>query len=303
MGRTKRRAAAAALAALVLAGAACGGEGGGGDGEAGPIPDVTPDDSLVPTRGGEDIPAVAAGALKECDRRLRAGENAPLAASMDKRASMTSQVTLAVCRACGGTAKVNLERYREGLADLRTAEELREYFPGSVHDALLEMTLRAQVRGYVAVGDEARARQALTRLVRLDPAAADAYIGECEAARPPGSRLQCEVPVPQDSPETSTVSPSPQDTPTGEPETAEPETTEPGTPEEPTETGTGPEPAETPEDTPAEEPETMEPETAEPETTDPGTTEEPGDGPGAPPQDGEGGSGREEGPDGERSRG
>ncbi|MBG0824145.1 hypothetical protein HS048_25895 [Planomonospora sp. ID91781] len=261
MGGSGTRAVTAALVALAAAGAACGGGGGGGGEGLSPQVVVTPDDSLVPTRGGEDIPAVAVGALKECDRRLRAGENAPLAESMDRLAAMTSPVTLSVCRACGGTAKINLERFREGLADLRTAEEMRRYFPDSVRGDLLELTFRSQVVGYAALGDEAEARQALTALIRLEPDAAGAYVRECEAARPPDSRVRCEMPAPgASSPQTGEPGESPGTTSPGtEPPSVSPEPEEspdeegPGaTPEGETESPSSPDSSPEPEASPTE---------------------------------------------------
>ncbi|GIH99337.1 hypothetical protein [Planobispora takensis] len=233
-------AAVAALTTAALMTAAC----GAGDDGAGPGPEVvvTPDDSLVPVRGGEDIPAVALAAVEECDRRLRAGEYEELAASADRSAGQGPQAA-AVLRVCGGTAKVNAGQVEEGLADLNEAEAMSADLPEAVRGQMLALLYRAEVVGYAVTGQEAGVSEALGDLVRLEPERAEQYVGECESAKRSGSQVRCELsgtPEPAGTPDPSDTSgtPDPEESPTG---SAEPEPSPDASGTGPT--GPGPDPA------------------------------------------------------------
>ncbi|GIH92732.1 hypothetical protein ACFFMN_37250 [Planobispora siamensis] len=231
----------AAVAALTMATACGAGDDGAG---LGPEVVVTPDDGLVPVRGGEDIPAAALAAVEECDRRLRAGEYAELAASADRSTGQGPQAA-AVRRVCGGTARINGGQVEEGLADLREAEAMSADLPEAVRGQLLALLYRAQVVGYAATGQEAEVSAALGDLVRLEPERAEQYAGECEAAKRPGSQVRCELsgtPEPAGTPGTPDPSatsgtPDPAESPTG---STEPEPSPDGSATGPTEPGPSP---------------------------------------------------------------
>jgi ribosomal protein L24E len=249
MGRPRSRIIVTGLTGLAVLLAAWGLGGCGGDGGSEPRAAVAPADDLVSARNDGSILGFVHEALRKCSEQLRKGRNEEvvewtdktraLAGPADRRgevlagparraaASPSPEVQAvpslevqAVCRVCGGTAKVNLGRYEEGLAELREAERLRAHFPPPVSRNLTELMLRSEVVGYAGVGDQARMQEALGKLVQINPTAAAAYVKECERAVSPGSGLRCASPIPSLSP--GGPSPGPPTSPTA------PSTTDPG---------------------------------------------------------------------------
>lgn len=182
---------------------------------------VTPDESLVPKRGGADMPAVAISVLKECDQGLQDGEYEALARSMNERAKQAPDPeTAAISQACGGVAKINIGAVDAGLTDIGEAEQRIQGLPEPARGPLEEMLYRAQVVGYAAIGDKAGVRRAIAKLSQVDPEKAKQYAEKCELLKPAGSRLPCKPPEQPESPpggSSEVTTTPPPSSPSGEP--------------------------------------------------------------------------------------
>lgn len=237
MGEQSTRVATVLMAGLVAAsaGAACGGNTA--DKAVRPSATITPDDDIV---SGNPPSPVAARVLKRCDRLLRTGEFDKLADSMDRTAEryalgalaapQSDPQIVAICRVCGGTAKINLGRTEEGLADLEAAGESTDL----LSSPLQELLYRAQIAGYAATDDPAGVETALGNLAAIDPQAArSAALSECRQARAEDSAVECEPPAPGRSPQSPEGSPDGPTEPQPSDEGPEPpaERPEPGNPQ------------------------------------------------------------------------
>ncbi|MEV5407932.1 hypothetical protein AB0K60_03695 [Thermopolyspora sp. NPDC052614] len=229
-----------------------------GDGEQSTQTDIPPEarvaapqEQLWPKDGGANLPDPAFEAYKVCDRKLRSGEYRSLAVSMDRIAGQTEPETVAVCRLCGGVAKINLGRTREGLKDLGEAEDLQGYLPRSVRPQMLTLLFSGQVIGYAAEGNSDGVRTALDKLAKVDPKRAEQYASKCAIVRPEGSEVSCEAPEREERPRSPERSPAGTEAPPPSPTDTGPDTTSPG-PEPtgevspPEQTDTGPPPDEPP---------------------------------------------------------